>query len=187
MVLLMDYFDHNFKFSDSKRTMINEDTEDPHEDIRDIQEAIVAQHVHICASFARCRIRDCALTLEDLIQDGNKETRLYAQQQPLYARVNTLKTTTDDVVNMLERQGFVLAENAELSELTDKMFRKDPHFDDMLVFSKECKDDVYSHNITLDLWLCPQVKLACLFVPSQSPTAVKRTLFFAECLGLVQL
>lgn len=154
----MDYYDHNFRFSDSKRITINDDTEEPQELIREIQEAIVSHHVHICASFARCRIRECALALEDLIKDDSKEIRRYAQQQPLYARVNTLKTTTNDVVNMLEREGFVLAENVELSELTGKMFRRDPHFDDMLVFSMECKDDVYSHNITMELWLYPQVK-----------------------------
>ena len=154
----MDYFDHNFRFSDSKRIIIRDDTEDPQELIREIQDAIVSHHVHLCASFARCRIRDCALSIEDLITDDCKETHKYAQRQPLYARVNTLRTTTNDVVNMFVSEGFVLAEDAELSELTGKMFRKDPHFEDMLVFSNECKDDVYSHNITLDLWLCPQVK-----------------------------
>lgn len=160
MVMLMDYFDHNFRFSDSKRLIIKDDTEDPQELVREIQDAIVSHHVHICASFARCRIRDCALSIEDLITDGSNETFKYAQHQPLYARVNTLKATTDDIVRMLVKEGFVLSEGAELLELTGNMFRRDPHFDDMLVFSNECKDDVYSHNITLDLWLYPQVKSA---------------------------
>ena len=157
MVMLMDYYDHNFRFSDSKRVVISEDTQEPQELIRDIQEAIVSHQVHLCASFARCRIRDCALCLEDLVNDGNKEALEYAKQQPLYGRINTLKTTTDDVMNLLINEGFVLAEDTELGELTGRMFRKDPHFDDMLVFSKECKDDVYSLNITMDLWLYPQV------------------------------
>ena len=158
MVMLMDYFDHNFRFSDSKRSVIREDTEDPQELVREIQDAIVSHDVHICASFARCRIRDCALSIEDLITDGSKETIKYAQRQPLYTRVNTLKTTTDDIVRMFINEGFVLSENAGLLELTGKMFRRDPHFHDMLVFSNECKDDVYSHNITMDLWLYPQVE-----------------------------
>ena len=153
----MDYFDHSFRFSDSKRSVIKEDTEDPQELVREIQDAIVSHHVHICASFARCRIRDCALSLEDLLVDDSKETHRYAQHQPLYARVNTLKTTTDDVVKTFISEGFVLSEDTELLELTGKMFRRDPHFGDMLVFSNECKDDVYSHDTTLDLCLYPQV------------------------------
>eukprot|EP00794_Sanderia_malayensis_P007536 gene7536-8373_t len=158
MVMLMDFFDHNFRFSDSKRVIIAKDTEDPIDVIEEIQQAIVAHVIHVCAAFARCRIKECALCLEDLLSEDAKEAGKHTHQQPLYARVNTMKASTDNVINMLVDEGFSLAENADLMELNGKMFRRDPHFDDMLAFSKDCKDDVYSHNITMDLWLYPQDK-----------------------------
>ena len=157
MVLLMDFHDHNFRFSDSGRITLIEDTENPIEVIREIQGAIICQQVHIAAAFARCRIRECAVCLEDLLKDSNKETQKYAQQQPLYARVNTLKASVDDVARKFIYEGFQLAEDVGVLELRGKMFRKDPHFEDMLVFSRDCKDEVYSHNMSLDLWLYPQV------------------------------
>ncbi len=157
--MLMDFYDHNSRFSDSKRIIITDDHEGPDEIIREIQEAIVAHAIHILASFARCRIRECALSLEDLLSDEMKEASKYTHQQPLYARVNTLKASTEHVINMLVDEGFVLSETAGLMELSGKMFRRDPHFDGMLVFSKDLKDDVYSHNITMDLWLYPQVEI----------------------------
>lgn len=164
MVMLMDYFDHNFRFSDSKRKVIKPDTENPQELIREIQDAIVSHHVHICASFARCRIRDCAVSIEDLVADDGKELHTYAHHQPMYVRINTFKATADDIVRILTSEGFVLSDSVKLLELTGKMFRIDPHFDDLLAFSNECKDEIYCHNLISDSWLHPQNKAKHLVV-----------------------
>lgn len=156
--MLLDYYEHGFRFSDSRWAVITEDTVNHRQPIAEIQEAIVSQEVHICAAFARSRVKECALSLEELVSKvTNTEISKYARYQPLYSRVNTLKANTETVISMLVEEGFQFVEDVELTELTGKMFKRDPHFKDMLAFSKDCKDDVYSHTITMDLWLYPQV------------------------------
>ena len=166
IVLLIDYYEHGFRFSDTKRKHIVEDNETHSPIIAEIQQAIVSHQIKLCAAFARSRIRECALSLDGLLPSDVREAKTCGAKQPLYARVNTVRTTTDNVINQLQEEKFEFIEQCRLVELTGKMFTRDRQFEDILVFSRDCKDEIYSHSLTEDFQLIPQVPLCC-FLPSQ--------------------
>jgi len=149
MVLLLDYQQNNFFFgNERKKTALNNDDMLP--DIKDIQEALIAHRTKLRAALARCRVRDCAISVEALLPKEEQEKIKYAASQPVYARVNTLKTNVDEVCEALKKDGFEEVETLpsnENNDLARKSFCKDEHFNCLLVFSPEAKFDLHNHSL----------------------------------------
>ncbi|XP_034027602.1 probable 28S rRNA (cytosine-C(5))-methyltransferase [Thalassophryne amazonica] len=82
---------------------------------------------------------------------------------PRYVRVNTLKTTMEDAVDYLKRDGFCyLGQAHNLDDLTlkEKDFVKDLHLPDLLVFSP--KTDFHDHFLYKAGHIILQDKASCL-------------------------
>ena len=160
MVMLLDYYEHNFKFSDSPRCKVTVDSKDFLAHIDEIQKAFLNHKIKLCSAFARNRIKACALTLEALLPLEVKEKGECGSKHMLHARINTLLTNKQIVDHKLTEDGF--KEQKDFSEPLDeaeKCYYSDEYFNDLLVFSVDAKDDVYNHDLTLDYLLIPQVHL----------------------------
>ncbi|XP_020493834.2 probable 28S rRNA (cytosine-C(5))-methyltransferase [Labrus bergylta] len=82
---------------------------------------------------------------------------------PRYVRVNTLKTTVDDTVDYLKRDGFsYLGKASKLEDLTlkAKYFVRDLHLPEVLVFSP--KTDFHDHFLYKAGHIILQDKASCL-------------------------
>ena len=71
--------------------------------------------------------------------------------RPVYARVNTWKTTYSDVLETLTTEGFLMEDSLPSSEDDDsgvsgRTFMKDQHFDNLFVFSPTIKFNLYEHD-----------------------------------------
>lgn len=87
-----------------------------------------------------------------------------------YVRVNTLKTTMEDAVDYLKRDGFTyLGEAGKLEDLTlkEKNFVKDLHLPNLLVFSP--KMDFHDHFLYKAGHVILQDKASCLPAFALSP------------------
>ena len=161
MVLLLDYQQNNFFFgNERKKTTDNENDMLP--DIKDIQEALTAHRTKLRAALARCRVRDCAISVEALLPKEEQEKIKYAASQPVYARINTLKTNLDEIREALKNDGFEEVEmlpSNENNDLARNSFCKDEHFDCLLVFSPEAKFDLHNHSLVSSGHLVIQVKI----------------------------
>ncbi|KAG8002815.1 putative 28S rRNA (cytosine-C(5))-methyltransferase [Nibea albiflora] len=120
------------------------------------------------AVLARMKVKQKVSNNEDLLPASVK--RPAGAQLPRYVRVNTLKTTVEDVVDYLKRDGFsYLGQASRLEDLTlkGKDFVKDMHLPELLVFSP--KTDFHEHFLYKAGHIILQDKASCLPPTSSTP------------------
>ncbi|XP_073326279.1 28S rRNA (cytosine-C(5))-methyltransferase [Pagrus major] len=113
------------------------------------------------AALARMKVKKKVCKNEDLLPDGLKV--LAGDRLPRYVRVNTLKTTVEDVVDYAKRDGLsYLGQASRLDDLTlkEKHFVKDMHLPELLVFSP--KTDFHDHFMYKAGHIILQDKASCL-------------------------
>ena len=160
MIMLLDYQQNDFQFGVSQNGNHIRNTDDPFPHITEIQDALVSFYIKLKASLARNRIRETALTVEDLLPKEEKEKNEYVCYQPIYAYVNTLRITVEDVCGMLERSGFIKEDSAvDYSNFAGH--RYDVHLNDVIVFPRDTKFDVYNHGLVQCGFLVVQVIKFC--------------------------
>ena len=159
--MLLDYQQNGFFFgTERQKNAMNEKDVIPH--INEIQDALSSHRTKLRAALARSRIRDCAISVEALLPEEEQEKMKCAARQPVYGRVNILKTTVDVVINTLREDGFLLEDDLpENEELTGRNFMMDCDFDNLLVFSPEIKFELYSHELVQSSNLIIQVRKVC--------------------------
>lgn len=161
MVMLLDYQQNDFQFDDVSLNgnHIRNTDDDPFPHITEIQDALVSFYIKLRASLARNRIRETALTVEDLLPKEEKEKNEYVCYQPIYAYVNTLRTTVEEICGLLEQSGFVKDSNAvDYSNFSGHRFSVDVHLPDVIIFPRDVKFDVYNHDLVQCGFLVVQVK-----------------------------
>lgn len=113
------------------------------------------------AALARLKVKQKVSKNEDLLPASVQ--KLFGIQLPRYARVNTLKTTVEDAVDYLKRDGFsYLGHASSLGDLTlrKKDFVIDMHLPELLVFSP--KTDFHDHFLYKAGHFILQDKASCL-------------------------
>lgn len=122
------------------------------------------------AELARMKVKQKVSRNEDLLPAGVQ--RAAVDNLPRYVRVNTLKTTVEDTVDYLKRDGFsYLGQAPRLDGLTLKAkdFVRDPHLPELLVFS--AKTDFHDHFLYTSGHIILQDKASCLPAFLLSPTS----------------
>ncbi len=113
------------------------------------------------AALARMKVKQKVSKNEDLLPANVQEPA--GNQLPRYVRVNTLKTTVEDAVDYLKRDGLAyLGQAARLDDLTlkQKDFVRDMHLPELLVFSP--KTDFHDHFLYKAGHIILQDKASCL-------------------------
>lgn len=110
---------------------------------------------------ARMKVKRKVSRNQDLLPKTLRQ--LDAERLPRYVRVNTVKTSVDDVVDYLKRDGMTyLGQASRMDDLTlkDKEFLRDMHLPELLVFSP--KRDFHDHFLYEAGHLILQDKASCL-------------------------
>ncbi|XP_073685288.1 28S rRNA (cytosine-C(5))-methyltransferase [Garra rufa] len=114
------------------------------------------------AALARIKVKRKVSRNQDLLPISFQQAQ--ADVIPRYVRVNTLKTTLDDVIDYLKREGFSYQGTAirleDLDHLSGKTFLCDLHLQDLLVFS--AKMDFHDHFLYKAGHIILQDKASCL-------------------------
>ncbi|XP_070695781.1 28S rRNA (cytosine-C(5))-methyltransferase [Pempheris klunzingeri] len=121
------------------------------------------------AVLARMKVKQKVTKNEDLLPASVK--RPTGDSLPRYVRVNTLKTTVEDAVDYLKRDGFpYLGQACRLDDFTlkGKVFVKDLHLPELLVFSP--KTDFHDHFLYKAGHIILQDKASCLPAYLLNPT-----------------
>uniref|UniRef100_W5LBG6 NOP2/Sun RNA methyltransferase 5 n=1 Tax=Astyanax mexicanus TaxID=7994 RepID=W5LBG6_ASTMX len=109
------------------------------------------------AALARMKVKQKVSRNEDLLPPGVPEI-------PRYVRVNMLKTTVEDVIDYLKREGFSYQGRAsrieDLCHLSGKAFMGDVHLRELLVFP--AKMDFHDHYLYKAGHIILQDKASCL-------------------------
>ncbi|CAJ1085562.1 probable 28S rRNA (cytosine-C(5))-methyltransferase [Xyrichtys novacula] len=113
------------------------------------------------AALARKKVKQRVSKNEDLLPSS--ALRPAGELLPRYVRVNTLKTTVEDTVDYLKRDGFsYLGQASKLDDLTLKKrdFVRDMYLPELLVFSP--KTDFHEHFLYKAGHIILQDKASCL-------------------------
>ncbi|XP_061592561.1 probable 28S rRNA (cytosine-C(5))-methyltransferase [Cololabis saira] len=113
------------------------------------------------SELARMKVKKNVSRNEDLLPAGAQHPA--GNKLPRYARVNTLKTTVEDAVDYLKRDGFnYLGEAVRLTDLDlkQKSFVRDLHLPEVLVFPP--KTDFHDHFLYKAGHIILQDKASCL-------------------------
>ncbi|XP_029292348.1 28S rRNA (cytosine-C(5))-methyltransferase [Cottoperca gobio] len=124
--------------------------------------AMMMKHrARLQAVLARMKVKKKVSKNEDLLPASVKQ--LIGDKLPRYVRVNTLKTTVEDAVDYLKRDGFsYLGQACRLDDLTltEKHFVMDLYLPEVLVFSP--KTDFHDHFLYKAGHIILQDKASCL-------------------------
>ncbi|XP_056095589.1 probable 28S rRNA (cytosine-C(5))-methyltransferase [Rhinichthys klamathensis goyatoka] len=114
------------------------------------------------SALARIKIKKKVSRNQDLLPSGFQKAQ--GNIIPRYVRVNTLKTTLDDAIDYLKREGFSYQGTTmrleDLDHLSGKTFLCDLHLKDLLVFSS--KTDFHNHFLYKAGHIILQDKASCL-------------------------
>ncbi|XP_053131285.1 28S rRNA (cytosine-C(5))-methyltransferase [Hemicordylus capensis] len=122
---------------------------------------VLKHRVRLQAELARLKVQRKVSSNEDLLPPAGGADQ--APQLPRYVRVNSLKTSVDNVVDYFKRLGYSYQGKAasmeEASVLSDKQFLLDPHLPELLIFPPQTdlhKDQLYTagHIILQDKASC---------------------------------
>ncbi|KAJ8414505.1 hypothetical protein AAFF_G00037070 [Aldrovandia affinis] len=114
------------------------------------------------AALARIKVKKKVSRNQDLLSESSQQ--IAGAQLPRYVRVNTLKTTLEDVIDYLKREGFSYHGRAgrmeDLHNFSGKTFVSDLHIPDLLVFPP--KKDFHTHFLYQAGHIILQDKASCL-------------------------
>ncbi|KAM4562107.1 28S rRNA (cytosine-C(5))-methyltransferase [Odontesthes bonariensis] len=113
------------------------------------------------SQLARMKVKRKVSRNQDLLPASAQQSAV--NQLPRYVRVNTLKTTVEDVVDYFKRDGLnYLGQALRLNDLTlkERDFVKDLHLPELLVFSH--KKDFHDHFLYKAGHIILQDKASCL-------------------------
>ncbi|XP_042558737.1 putative methyltransferase NSUN7 [Clupea harengus] len=128
--------------------------------VREVEECLLKSKTKLAASLARCRIKHDLLTIDCMLPDSVRKKQEKAGSQPLYAWVNTLKTSLSEVLAVLKREGFTQVKSAR--QLEGQTFCQDPHCQDLLAFPSQQKAELYRTKLISQYKLIIQDKSCCV-------------------------
>ncbi|XP_029297302.1 LOW QUALITY PROTEIN: putative methyltransferase NSUN7 [Cottoperca gobio] len=126
------------------------------QEVRDVENYLLRFKTKLAASLARCRIKHDLLSIECILPESVKMKQERSSSLPLYAWVNTLENSLDEVQSVLESAGF--SQVKSMGQLQDKTFCQDPHCGDILVFPAQLKAQLYTTKLLSDHKLIIQDK-----------------------------
>ncbi|XP_067455276.1 putative methyltransferase NSUN7 [Thunnus thynnus] len=130
------------------------------QEVRDVENYLLRFKTKLAASLARCRIKHDLLSIEYILPESVKTKQERSSSLPLYAWVNTLKGSLDEVQRVLKSVG--LSQVKSIGQLEGQTFCQDPHCGDMLVFPAQLKAELHSTKLLSDHKLIIQDKSCSL-------------------------
>ncbi|XP_073342581.1 putative methyltransferase NSUN7 [Pagrus major] len=128
--------------------------------VRDVDNCLLRFKTKLAASLARCRIKHDLLSIECILPESVKIKQERSSCLPLYAWVNTLKSSLDEVQCELKSAGF--SQVKSIGQLDGQTFCLDPHCGDVLVLPAQLKAQLCSTKLLSDHKLIIQDKSCSL-------------------------
>ncbi|KAK5926671.1 hypothetical protein CgunFtcFv8_022222 [Champsocephalus gunnari] len=163
MVMLFDFQDRRFL----SRERLTKEEMGPFQEVRDLETSLHRCRTKLAASLARCRVKQSLQSVSCFLSDPVRTKQHRAKRLPLYAWVNTLKASVDEVCAALQRAG--LCEVEIMTALSEGSFCRDPLCPDTLVFSPQLHALLQHSSLTSTHALNTQDRSVCVAVSALRP------------------
>ncbi|XP_051715564.1 putative methyltransferase NSUN7 isoform X2 [Ctenopharyngodon idella] len=155
-VMLTDLLDRKFL----PRMQPANQAEEEVKAVREVEACLLRFRTKLVASLARCRIKHDLLTLENILPENIRHRQERATQLPLYAWINTLRSSFEEVSEVLHTSGFSCVKS--VGQLDGRTFCRDTHCHDLLVFPNSVKRELTDTRLLSDYRLVIQDKSCCV-------------------------
>ncbi|XP_040892839.1 putative methyltransferase NSUN7 [Toxotes jaculatrix] len=163
MVMLFDLQDRRFML----RERSIKEGEEPVREVRDLESSLHRCKTKLAASLARCRVKQNLQSVSCFLSDPVRTKQHRAKRLPLYAWVNTLKTSVEEVCEALQSAG--LCEVKSTTDLKDSTFCRDSLCPDTLVFPQQLHALLQHSSLTTTHVLNIQDRSVCVAVSVLRP------------------
>ncbi|XP_034067485.1 putative methyltransferase NSUN7 [Gymnodraco acuticeps] len=163
MVMLFDFQDRRFL----SRERLTKEEKGPYQEVRDLETSLHRCRTKLAASLARCRVKQSLQSVSCFLSDPVRTKQHRAKRLPLYAWVNTLKASVDEVCAALQRAG--LCDVEIMTALSEGSFCRDPLCPDTLVFSPQLHALLQHSSLTSTHALNTQDRSVCVAVSALRP------------------
>ncbi|KAG7241275.1 hypothetical protein INR49_025793 [Caranx melampygus] len=163
MVMLFDLQDRRFTMRENSMKSQAE----PLQEVRDLERSLHRCKTKLAASLARCRVKQNLQSVSCFLSDPVKTKQRRAKRLPLYAWVNTLRTSVEEVCEAL--QSADLREVKSMTDLKDPTFCRDTLCPDTLVFPQQLHALVQHGSLTATHALNIQDRSVCVAVSVLRP------------------
>ncbi|KAM8939514.1 putative methyltransferase NSUN7 [Pelodytes ibericus] len=148
VVMLYDFQDRKFQ----PRYIYNEEEEI--REVREVENLLYSYKTKLAASLARSRIKHDAPAIEYILPENVRKQEQRASTLPLYAWINTTKTSLTEVFNTLKSERFSKVNSP--SEFDGYNYCMDKHCQDVLIFPPYLKEELNNLDIFIDYKLVLQ-------------------------------
>ncbi|TMS17702.1 Putative methyltransferase NSUN7 [Larimichthys crocea] len=130
------------------------------QEVRDVENYLLRFKTKLAVSLARYRIKHDLCSIECILPEIVRTKQERSRSLPLYAWINTLKGSLDEVQCVLKSAGFSKVKS--IGQLEGQTFCQDAHCGDALVFPAHLKAQLYSTKLLSDHKLIIQDKSCSL-------------------------
>ncbi|TSK87434.1 putative 28S rRNA (cytosine-C(5))-methyltransferase [Bagarius yarrelli] len=102
--------------------------------VREVENCLLRFKTKLAASLARCRIKHDLLSIDCMLPESIRQRQQRGSNLPVYAWINTLRTSTQEVCEVLKSSGFCQVKS--ITQLEGQTFCEDIHCLDLL--DKSC-------------------------------------------------
>ncbi|XP_037115874.1 putative methyltransferase NSUN7 [Syngnathus acus] len=120
MVMLCDFRDRSFM----PRLRLTKEGDEPQQEVRDLESRLHKCKTKLAASLARCRVKHSLRSISCILSEPVRSKQQQARRLPLYAWVNTLKSSVENVCEELQLCG--MSEVDHVAEVGETAFSRDP-------------------------------------------------------------
>ncbi|XP_015799072.3 putative methyltransferase NSUN7 [Nothobranchius furzeri] len=163
MVMLFDFQDRKFVLH--KRP--TEDDQEAIQAVRDLERSLQKCKTKLAAALGRYRVKNSLQSVSCFLSDSVRTKGHQEKCLPIYAWINTLKTSLDEVCDALKEAR--LSEVKTMTELTDSAFCRDPLCADALVLSRHLHTFLQQNTLTNTHLLNIQDRSVCVPVSVLQP------------------
>ncbi|XP_074848776.1 putative methyltransferase NSUN7 isoform X2 [Carettochelys insculpta] len=158
VVMLYDLQDRKFQ----ARQISDEEESIP--EVREVEHYLYSFKTKLAAALARCRIKHDARSIEYILPETIRKQEQRASTLPLYAWINTCKSSHEDIYRELKEVGFTKVES--VSDFEGYTYCLDKHCHDVLVFPASVKEEILNLELFTGYKLILQDKSRSLAVHS---------------------
>ncbi|XP_049427631.1 putative methyltransferase NSUN7 [Epinephelus fuscoguttatus] len=163
MVMLFDFQDRRFLLHEHSK----KEGEEPAQEVRNLESSLQRCKTKLAASLARYRVKQNLQSVSRFLSDPVRTKQNRAKCLPLYAWVNTHKTSVEEVCEALKSAG--LCEVKIIADVKEATFCRDPLCPDTLVFSQQLHAVLQHSSLITTHALNTQDRSVCVAVSTLRP------------------
>ncbi|KAK3552864.1 hypothetical protein QTP86_024271 [Hemibagrus guttatus] len=157
VVILYDLQDRKFL---PRKQPANQEMQEEVAKVREVENCLLRFKTKLAASLARCRIKHDLLSIDCMLPESIRQRQERGSNLPIYAWINTLRTSMQEVCDVLKSAGFSHVKS--ITQLEGQTFCEDIQCLDLLVFPMCAKRELHKTNLLKDCRLVIQDKSCCI-------------------------